>query len=85
MYQEASDLKNDENDDLFPPRFIIEIMCKDHRCVLHVPCKVSCYDKTKNPVFDELCFNINIPAKTLPGAMNSIVTSEYVYSYTCSN
>ena len=80
IYQEESKLKNDEKNDRFPPRFIIEIMCKDHSCMLHAPCKISCYDKTKHPVFDDLFFNINIPAKRLPEAAGSIVTSKYLYS-----
>ena len=79
IYQEESKLKNDEKNDRFPPRFIIEIMCKDHSCMLHAPCKISCYDKTKHPVFDDLFFNINIPAKRLPEAAGSIVTSKYLY------
>ena len=54
-------------------------MCKDHSCMLHAPCKISCYDKTKHPVFDDLFFNINIPAKRLPEAAGSIVTSKYLY------
>ena len=76
MYQEVFELESDENCDLFPPRFIIEIMCKDRSCMLHAPCKISCYDKTKNPVFDDLLFNINIPAKRLPEAVSSVVTGE---------
>ena len=48
MYEEVSELDSDENCDLFPPPFIIEIMCKDRSCMLHVPCEISCYDKTKN-------------------------------------
>ena len=73
MYEEVSELDSDENCDLFPLPFIIEIMCKDRSCMLHAPCKISCYDKTKNA---NLFFNINIPAKRLPEAVSSLVTHE---------
>ena len=66
-YKEVSDLESDENKDLFPPRFIIEVMRKDsdHSSMLHVQCKISCYGKNENLIFDNLVFTINIPSKLL--------------------
>ena len=59
MYQNELDLKADEERDLFPPRFIIDLMCLDRGCMLFAQCKVSCTGK------NDLVFNIYIPAKRL--------------------
>ena len=66
-YKEVSDLESDENKDLFPPRFIIDVICRDgdRSSMLHVQCKISCYGKNENLIFDNLVFTINIPSKLL--------------------
>lgn len=61
-YQNEFDLKADEERDLFPPRFIIDLMCLDRGCMLFAQCKVSCVGKNEKR---DLAFNIYIPAKRL--------------------
>ena len=78
IYKEISDLKTDEDIDLFPPRFIIDVLRRsdNHSCMLHCQCKIYCNGKDENLIFDNLFFNINVPAKGLLEAGSSIVKSK---------
>ena len=80
-YKEVSDLENDENHDLFPPRFVVDVIREDgdRSSKLHVQCKISCYGKNDNVIFDNLFFTINIPSKLLQEDASSN-RSEYVYN-----
>ena len=75
IYEEVSELESDEDRDLFPPRFIVDL-CKNGGHMLHVKCKVSCYGKNKNIIFDDLLFNIYISPKQLPKPSNSIANGK---------
>ena len=59
-YEKISELKNDEDDDLFPPRFVIEVVRNYGYHTLHAECKISCYDKDTKQIFDYVVFTINI-------------------------
>lgn len=75
-YTEVSELEADEIRDLFPPRFIINITCRNRNCILHAQCKVSCFDKNESVIFDDLIFNIIIPPRRFLGASSCSVESE---------
>ena len=63
IYQSVAELKADEDRDLFPPHFIIDLMCLDRGCMLYVQCKTSCVDNNEKDIFNDLLFNIYVPAK----------------------
>ena len=63
IYQTVAELKADEDRDLFPPRFIIDLMCLDRGCMLFAQCKISCVDNNETNIFNDLPFNIYVPAK----------------------
>ena len=79
-YNEASELEADEKRDLFPPRFIIDVVCTNRSFILQGQCKISCYDKNKTLIFDDLIFNINVSARRTPEPGNYIVKSECMCS-----
>lgn len=84
-YQSSCDLKADEERDLFPPRFIVDLMCLDRGCMLYAQCKVSCIGKSEKLNFSDLVFSIYIPAKRFlhTGRYDYVHSSLYMMFYGC--